>query len=149
MLISCEKILMSAELKRYVTWFIYFLDLLWGRYNCAKFHHWRICVTDFRERGLFAPPPIREQPRKSPTWIGLRILTIFRGKFYYLSLATVAADINVETLKENGILLPQFAQNVEEARFLGNITGWDYLLGNWFKIKFLQIWLYFYMTVFS
>ena len=29
----------------------------------------------------------------------LRILSIFRGKFYCLSLATVAVDINVKTLK--------------------------------------------------
>ena len=41
--------LMSVELKGYVTWFIYFLHLLWVRYNCAKFHHCRICVRDFRE----------------------------------------------------------------------------------------------------
>ena len=40
-----------------VTWFIYFLDLLWVRYNCAKFHHCSICVTDFREVGAFLPPP--------------------------------------------------------------------------------------------
>ena len=53
----------------------------------------------------------------------LRILRIFRGKFSCLSLTTVAADINVETLKENGILLSQFAQNVVEARFLRNIRG--------------------------
>ena len=53
----------------------------------------------------------------------LRILSIFRGKFYCLSLATVAVDINVETLKENGILLSQFAQNVLETRFLRDITG--------------------------
>ena len=78
----------------------------------------------------------------------LRILSIFRGNFYCLSLAIVAVDINVETLKGNGILLSQFAQNVAEAHFLRNITGWDYLLGNWFKIKFPKIWLYFYMTVF-
>ena len=45
--------LMSAELKENVTWFIYFLDLLWVRYNCAKFHHCRICVTDFRDGGPF------------------------------------------------------------------------------------------------
>ena len=44
----------------------------------------------------------------------LRILSIFRGKFYCLSLATVAVDIDVKTLKENGILLSQFAQNVAE-----------------------------------
>ena len=37
--------LMSAELKGCVTRLIYFLDLLWVRYNCAKFHHCRICVT--------------------------------------------------------------------------------------------------------
>ena len=50
----------------------------------------------------------------------LRILSIFRGKFYSLSLATVAVDINVETLKKNEILLSQFAQNVVEAHFLRN-----------------------------
>ena len=53
----------------------------------------------------------------------LRILSIFRGKFYCVSLAAVAVDINVETLKENEILLSQFAQNVVEARFLRNIRG--------------------------
>ena len=26
-------------------WFIHFLDLLWARYNCAKFHHSRKCVN--------------------------------------------------------------------------------------------------------
>ena len=26
-----------------------FLDLLYVSCNCAKFHHCRICVTDFRE----------------------------------------------------------------------------------------------------
>ena len=41
----------------------------------------------------------------------------------------------METLKGNGILLLQFAQNIVEARFLRNVTGWDYLLGNWFKRK--------------
>ena len=56
MLNSGEKMLMSAELKGCVTWFTYLLDLLWVRYNCAKFHHCRICVTDFREGGPFCPP---------------------------------------------------------------------------------------------
>ena len=69
----------------------------------------------------------------------LGILSIFRGNFYCLSLATVAVDINVETLKGNGILLSQFLQNVVEARFLRNIAGWDYLPGNWFKIKFSEV----------
>ena len=52
-----------------------------------------------------------------------------------------------KTLKENGILLPKFAQNVIEARFLRNIIGSDYLLRYWFEIKFPEILLYFYMTV--
>ena len=47
----------------------------------------------------------------------LRIQSIFRGNFYCLSLATVAVDVNVETLKRNGILLSQFAQNIVKARF--------------------------------
>ena len=70
LLISGDKMLMSAELRVCVTWFIYFLDLLCVRYNCAKFHHCRICVTDFGDVGPH--PPIREQPRKSPSWIRLR-----------------------------------------------------------------------------
>ena len=53
----------------------------------------------------------------------LKILSISRQKFYCLILATVAVDINAETLKENGVLLSQFAENVIEARFLRNITG--------------------------
>ena len=42
------------------------------RYKSANFHHCRICVTDFREGGGFLALPIREQPQKSPTWIGLK-----------------------------------------------------------------------------
>ena len=39
-----------------------------------KFHLCRKCVIDFRERGHFNPPPlppVSEQPRKGPFWIGL------------------------------------------------------------------------------
>ena len=38
--------------------------------------------------------------------------------FYCLSLPTVVDDINVETLKENGILLSLFAKHLVEAWFL-------------------------------
>ena len=41
------------------------------RYKCGKFHHCRTCEADFREEGPKSPPPIREQPRNSPSWIGL------------------------------------------------------------------------------
>ena len=47
----------------------------------------------------------------------LRILSIFRGKFCCLRLATAAVDTDVEPLKKNGILLSQFAQNVVEVSF--------------------------------
>ena len=55
------KILMSAELKRCVTWFIDYLDLLYVRYNCAKFHGCRNCVTDFRKVG-FLPSTAPKRP---------------------------------------------------------------------------------------
>ena len=71
----------------------------------------------------------------------------FHRKVLLLSLTNAAVDINAKTLKENGILLSKFAQDVVEARILRNIAGWDYLLGYWFKVKFPEIWLDFYMTV--
>ena len=46
-----KKKLMSVKLMGCVMWFIYFLDLLRVRYNCAKFHHCKICLTDFKEEG--------------------------------------------------------------------------------------------------
>ena len=66
--------LMTAELKEYFTWFIYFFGLPYVRYNCGKFHHCWICMTDFREGGQKGPP-IREA-RKSPSWIGLRTFSV-------------------------------------------------------------------------
>ena len=35
------------------------------RHNCTKFHHCRICVTDFMEEGGGFAHPIREQPQKA------------------------------------------------------------------------------------
>ena len=44
--------LMSAEVRGCITWFMH--DLFFHvKYNCAKFHHCRICVTDFREGWSF------------------------------------------------------------------------------------------------
>ena len=64
--------LMPAELKECVTWFTLFFYLLKVGYNCAKFHHCMICMTDFTEVGLFGCPPICEQPRQCPPWIVLK-----------------------------------------------------------------------------
>ena len=82
LLISGKKMLLSAELKERVTWVIYFLDLFPVRYNCAKFHHCRICATDFRERGPFFALPNCEEPRKSPSWIGLIVVFIVFSYIY-------------------------------------------------------------------
>ena len=68
LLIFGEKMLMSAEPKECVTWFSL------GRYNCVKLHQIRKCVTDFSERGGGFLTPIREQPQKGPSWIGLKVV---------------------------------------------------------------------------
>ena len=47
-----------------VTWFIHFLDLPLVRYNCAKFHHCRICVADFKEGAKKAHPHPWAAPKK-------------------------------------------------------------------------------------
>ena len=60
-----KKMLLSAELKECITWFIYFLGLFPLRYNCAKFHYCRICATDFKERGPFFALPNRKKPEKA------------------------------------------------------------------------------------
>ena len=81
LLIFRETTLMSTELKGCVTWFIHFLDLIYVRYNCTKFHQCRICATDFWEGRPFCPPPpaahsILEQPQKCPSWIELNVTLI-------------------------------------------------------------------------
>ena len=57
LLTSGEKMLMSAELKGCVAWFICVLDLLYVRYNFVEFHYCRICVSDlgWRRGGVCFP----------------------------------------------------------------------------------------------
>ena len=64
-----QSLLISPEIGRCVTWFIYFLDFLWVKRNCAKSHHCRISVTDFN---FHCPTPILEQPQKCLSRIGLK-----------------------------------------------------------------------------
>ena len=65
-LLSSEKILMSAESNGYVTSFKHFWRLLQVRYACAKFHHCRIYVTDFRRGSFLYPPPVPPSFARSP-----------------------------------------------------------------------------------
>ena len=82
-----------SRTQRCVTWFMYFLDLLQVRYNCAKFHQCTICVTDFRERGPFAPPSPQfvSTPKRSIlnriniNSLNLNRVNIYRAKFVDLS----------------------------------------------------------------
>ena len=55
---------MSPELTACVTRFIYFLDLLWFRYNTAKFHHCEIYNADSSSRQR-VPLPSAKSPKKS------------------------------------------------------------------------------------
>ena len=69
LLISGEKILTSAELKRSVTWFIYFWIFFGWDTTVPSFfivgYVWQILGRG----SLFVPPPspIRQQPQKSPS----------------------------------------------------------------------------------
>ena len=51
-------------------------------HNCTKFDQCRICVTDLREEGgeggVILASPIREQPRKDPSLIGLKAKEYFK-----------------------------------------------------------------------
>ena len=57
LLIFTEKLLMSAEVKGCLL----FWDLLYVRFKCAKFHHCRMCVTDF----TLPHPPSVSSPEKA------------------------------------------------------------------------------------
>ena len=105
-LISSEKMLMLAELIGCVTWFTYFLDLLYGRYKCAKFQHCRICVTDLREGDLFILS--RKQPRKGSFWIGLNTTEkIFSCDIRSINSQKVCNRRNITTSNENKIKFRQ------------------------------------------
>ena len=64
--------LMSAELKGCFKWFVYFLGLLYVRYNCAKFHLCGIFVTDFREGRPFCTCPYPPPPATPYPWAALK-----------------------------------------------------------------------------
>ena len=47
-----------------ICWFL--VKKCWSQYNCVKFHHCRIYVTDFREGGILHPPPFPLHPWTAP-----------------------------------------------------------------------------------
>ena len=46
----------NADASRTQEVLIYFLNLLYVRYNCAKFHHCKTWVTGFKKGALIGPP---------------------------------------------------------------------------------------------
>ena len=98
----------------------YFIHIFFGsssvRYNCAKFRHCWISVTDFRERGPFGPHPIREQHWKGPYWIVLKKLS--------LTIAKTKRTREIKTLSESfevyrktlGILQLECFLSINESR---------------------------------
>ena len=93
-LISCEKMLMSTELKECITLFIHFLDLLQARYNCAKLHHCTISVTDFR-KGFFFGPPICEQSPKKPIQNRVNVIRL-PGRRCYIKISCLIKLVFVD-----------------------------------------------------
>ena len=84
-----EKMLNSKGVSRDIC----FLDLLYVRYNCAKFHHCRMCVTDFRER--FFLLSIHEQVRKGLSWIGLRVYSRCLQIYIVFATTSFSSESNI------------------------------------------------------
>ena len=78
LLTSGEKIQVKAERKGCFMWFLYFLDLLYARYNCAKFHYCRILVGYvWQILGKEAFALIHEQSQSGLSWRRLKVSSIF------------------------------------------------------------------------
>ena len=63
--LAFSKKLMSAELKKCITCFIYVSDLVYVIYDCDKFYYCTLYVTAFGEEGLLASSHPWEAPGKS------------------------------------------------------------------------------------
>ena len=112
--------LMPAELKGCVMWSIYFLDLLWERYNCAKFHPCRICLTDFEEDDLFGHPwavpktPILNTVNKVSTWNVLYLQYLISLSFIFVKCIFITATM---------IFIKSDKLSVENKCIFGNNTS--------------------------
>ena len=116
--------LILAEFKGCVTWFMCFLDLLLLRYNYAKFPHCWICDTDFSYGELLAPPPpppIGEQIRKGPSWIGLISCPQLQLKNYSMIVFKLFMQICKRYLLR-GLHLPEKGTIIHEAFWWNSFT---------------------------
>ena len=72
---------------------LYIFESSLGRYNCAKFHHCRICVTDFRVAHHRWAVPKRPIPKRA------NIRSRYRFNIYYMSLNPLQLSVafHIET----------------------------------------------------
>ena len=110
-----EKMLMSAEVKGCVTWFMHFLDLLWVRYNGAKFHQCKICVTDFREWRPFWFPPHPWAAPKRPILNRVNNIIIPNNNIssFFIQIRLLLFILTFSTLEKLGMMMgtaPTFGQ---------------------------------------
>ena len=83
--------LMSAEIKVCVTLLMHFLDLLYAKHNCGKFHDFRICVTDFRERAFYHPHPWAAPKRSIPNRIKAHLQKNFIPKIFNIHFQEISS----------------------------------------------------------
>ena len=102
-----EKMLMSAELKGCVTWFMHFLGLLWVRYNGAKFHQCKICVTDFREWRPFWSPPHSWAAPKRPILNRVNNIIIPNNNVsaFFIQIRLLLSILTFSTLEKLGMMM--------------------------------------------
>ena len=74
----------------------YIFQIFFG-YNCAKCHHCRICVTDFREGGLFAPSPHLWAARKKPILNSVNDISSQFTELFNLSFSRWVCPLTLKT----------------------------------------------------
>ena len=80
----CQQNSRDVSRDLYIFWIFFRYSII---VPCAKVHHCRICVTDFREGGtLLPPPPHPWAALKKPIWIGLKhdILYFYSNNFEFM-----------------------------------------------------------------
>ena len=97
-----------VELKEYITWLIYFLDLLQIGNNCAKIHYCRMCVTNFKEGWPLPPPPHPWAVRNSPSWIRLNATPNYKSLLWKYERNNRSVNIKSTSLNLVKELLQNF-----------------------------------------
>ena len=115
---------------------MYFLGLLQVRYNCAKFHHCRICVTDFRDWAFLPPPPPPTPPMKF--FVNFRI---FSTELLWVGISCNFKILLIAALIGYGYLYFEFRLPVEMEKFLLVKMDWTQSLPFCYWLKWHKFWI--------